>query len=172
VSRRFLLLSLLPLLTLSCGYHVGGKGDLIPKSIQTLSIPSFSTNTTQYRLPDMLANQIGREFTARTRFTVVKDPSTADAVLNGTISSVVTYPTVSDPSSGKSTIVQMIATLNVKLVQRATGRVLYSRPNFVVRSYYQIASDPHQYFDEAGPAYTRLSQTVAQDVVSSVMDNF
>jgi Lipopolysaccharide-assembly len=172
VTRRFLLFSALPLLTWSCGYHVGGKGDLIPKSIQTLSIPAFTSNSTVYQLPDILANQIGREFMARTRFTVVNDPSTADAVLNGSINSIVSYPTVSDPSSGKATLVQVIANLNVKLVQRATGRVLYSRPNFVVRSYYEIASDPHQYFDESGPAYTRLSQTVAQDVVSSVMDNF
>lgn len=172
MTVRFFLLILLSLVVSSCGYHVGGKADLVPKSIQTIAIPPFTSNTTQYQLPDMLANQIGKEFTSRTRFTVVKDASTADAVLNGNVNSVAIFPTVSDPTTGKTTSVQIIATLTVKLVERATGRVLYSRPNFLVRSYYEIASDPHQYFDETGPAYTRLSQTVAQDVVSAVVENF
>jgi Lipopolysaccharide-assembly len=156
----------------SCGYHVGGKADLVPKSIQTIAIPAFTSLTTRYQLGDKLANQIGREFTARTRFTVVRDPSTADAVLNGTIISVNAYPIISDPTSGKATSIQMMATLTVRLMERATGRVLYNRPNFVIRSYYELATDPHQYFDETGPAFTRLSQTVAEDVVSAVIENF
>lgn len=160
------------LLLSSCGYHVGGKAETIPKSIQTIAVPPFTSNLRQYQLPDLLANQVAREFTTRTRFAVVKDASEADAVLNGNINSIATIPTVSDPSSGKATSIQIIAVLNVKLVQRATGRILYSRPAFVVRTYYEIASDPHQYFDETGPAYTRLSRTVAQDVVSAVMENF
>lgn len=173
MNRRCLLL-LLPaaIFVTSCGYHVGGKADLMPKSIQTIAIPPFSSNTTQYRLPDLLANDIAREFNTRTRFTTVKDPAVADAVLNGNINSIYIYPTVSDPSTGKATSIQVIATLTVKLVQRETGRVLYSRPNFQVRSYFEIASDPHQYFDESGPAYTRLSQTVAHDLVSAVVENF
>lgn len=160
------------LLLHSCGYHVGGKADLVPKSIQTIAIPAFTSLTTRYQLGDKLANQIGREFTARTRFQIVRNPDEADAVLNGSVISVVAYPTISDPTSGKATSIQVIASLSINLIERATGRVLYSRPSMIVRSYYEIAIDPHQYFDETGPAFTRLSQTVAQDVVSSVVENF
>ncbi len=35
--------------TSSCGYHVGGKADLMPKSIQTIAIPAFTTFTTRYQ---------------------------------------------------------------------------------------------------------------------------
>jgi hypothetical protein len=167
-----LLLFPVTLLVASCGYHAGGKADLLPKSIQTIAVPPFSSSATQYRLPDLLANDIAREFNTRTRFTTVKDPSVADAVLNGNINSIYVVPTVSDPVTGKATSVQVIATLTVKLVQRETGRVLFSRPNFQVRSFFEISTDPHQYFDESGPAYDRLSQTVAQDVVSAVVENF
>ncbi len=156
----------------SCGYHVGGKADLMPKSIQTIAIPPFTSTLTQYQLPGLLADQIGREFTTRTRFITVKDASTADAVLTGNINAVNVAPTVSDPSTGKATSVQIVVVLNIKLVQRATGRVLYSHPGFVVRSYFEIATDPHQFFNESGPAYARLSEVVAQDVVSGVMENF
>ena len=172
MRRRSFLLAISNFAALSCGYHVGGKADLVPKSIQTVAIPAFTSLTTRYQLGDKLANQIGREFTARTRFAVVRDPSLADAVLNGSVISVLAYPTISDPTSGKATSIQLIATLSLKFIERATGRVLYSRPSFVIRSYYEIATDPHQYFDETGPAYTRLSQTAAQDVVSAIVENF
>lgn len=158
--------------TVSCGYHAGGKADLLPKSIQTIAVPPFSSSVTQYRLPDLLANDIAREFNTRTRFTTVKDAAVADAVLYGTLNAVYISPTVSDPSTGKATSIQVVATMSIKLVQRETGRVLYSRPSFQVRSYYEISTDPHQYFDESGPAYTRLGQAVAQDVVSAVVENF
>lgn len=144
----------------------------MPKGIQTIAIPAFSTFTTRYKLVDMLPQQIGREFLARTRFRVVKNPDEADAVLNGSINAVTAYPTVFDPSSGKATSIQISVTLTIHLVERATGRVLYSRANFAFRQNYEVASDPHQYFDESGPALDRLSRDVAHDVVSAIVENF
>jgi len=172
ITRPFLTTVVLAATTLSCGYRVGGKSDLIPKSIQTISIPAFSSVSTRYQLADLLPNQIAREFIARTRFRVVKNASEADAVLNGNITSVQAYPVVSDPTSGKATTVQIIVTMNIKLLERTTGRVLYSRPSFIVKGQYEIAVDPHQTFDESGPAFTRVSQDAARDIVSGVVENF
>lgn len=156
----------------SCGYHVAGKADLMPKSVQTIAIPAFSTLSTRYRLGDILPQEIGREFTERTRFRVVSDPSMADAVLNGTINTVQVFPNIVDPGSVKATMVQATVVLTVTLLQRSTGRVLFSRPNWAVHESYQVATDPHQFFDESGPAFDRLGRDVARDVVSSVVENF
>ena len=156
----------------SCGYHVSGKADLVPKSIQSIAIPAFSTMTTRYRLVDILPQQIGREFIARTRFRIVNNPNEADAVLNGTINTVTAYPNVFDPASGKATSIQIAVVLTVNLIQRSTGRVIYSRPNMAFRQNYDVAVDPHQYFDESGPALDRLSRDVARDVVSAIVENF
>ena len=157
---------------LSCGYHVGATADLVPKGIQTIAIPSFATFTTRYRLLDELPQQIGREFIARTRFRVINNPNQADAVLNGSINAVTAAPTVFDPASGKATSIQVSVMLTVNLVERATGRVLFSRSNIAFRQNYQAAVDPHQYFDESGPALDRLSRDVAREVVSAVVENF
>lgn len=157
---------------LSCGYHVGGKADLIPKGIQTIAIPAFSTSTTRYRLVDQLPERIGREFRARTRFRVVADPSDADAILNGRINQVQISPAVSDPASGKATTIAIYVNIAFNLVERTSGRVLYTRPSFGFRQNYEVALDPHQVFDESGPALDRLSGDVARDVVSSVVENF
>jgi hypothetical protein len=156
----------------SCGYHVGGKADLMPKSVQTIAIPAFSTLSTRYRLTDTLPQEIGREFTERTRFRIVQNPGLADAVLNGSINTVVIAPNIFDPGSGKATMIQATIVLTVNLVERSTGRVLYSRPNWAIHENYQVAVDPHQFFDESGPAFERLGQDAARDIVSSIVENF
>ncbi len=156
----------------SCGYHVGGRGDLLPKSIQTISIPAFTTLTTRYRLVDTLPQEIGREFMTRGRFRIVNDPSQADAVLNGSINTVTEAPTVFDPTSGKATSIQIIVSVTLNLIERSTGRVLYSRVNMISRENYEIAVDPHQFFDERDPAFTRLSRNLAHDIVSAILENF
>lgn len=158
--------------SVSCGYHLGGKADLVPKSIQTISIPAFSTLSTRYKLADELPQQIGREFIARTRFRIAQNPTDADAVLNGTLNSATVNPVVFDPTSGKATSVQAIVSLSVNLIQRSTGQVLYSRTNLTFRQNYTVAVDPHQYFDESGAAFDRLSRDLAHDVVSSIVENF
>ncbi len=157
---------------LSCGYHVGGKADLVPKGVQTIAVPSFSTLTTRYKLVDTLPQQIGREFIARTRFRIVNNPNDADAVLHGSINSVFAAPIVYDPLSGKATSLAITVVLSVSLVERSTGRVLFSRSNLGFRQNYEVAVDPHQFFDESGPALDRLSRDVARDVVSAIAEGF
>jgi hypothetical protein len=67
---------------------------------------------------------------------------------------------------------QLSVNLSVELVERTTGRVLYANKSLDFKTYYQIAIDPHQYFDESGPALDRLSREVAASVVSAVVENF
>lgn len=157
---------------LSCGYHVGGKADLVPKSIETISIPTFGNLTTRYKLSDSLPRYIGREFTTRTRFRIEDNPSEADAVLNGSITNVAAIPAVFDPSTGKATSVRVIVALAVTLLERKTGRVLYSQPALAFAQNYDIAVDPHQFFDESDPAFDRLSRDVAHTIVSGILENF
>lgn len=156
----------------SCGYHVGGRADLVPKSIQTIYIPAFTTFTTRYKLVDVLPRQIGREFLARTRFRIVSDVSEADAVLHGSINTVTAVPTVFDPTSGKATSIQIAVSATFNLIEQRTGRVLFSRVNFIARQNYEIPVDPHQFFDESDPAFDRLSRDVAHDIVSAILENF
>jgi Lipopolysaccharide-assembly len=157
---------------LSCGYHVGGKADLMPKSIHTIAIPAFTTFTVRYKLVDILPQQIAREFTARTRFRIVDNPSEADAVLSGSINAAQIYPQIFDPTSGKATTIQAVVFITVTLREQATGRTLYSRANYGFRQNYDVAVDPHQFFDESGPAFDRMSRDIAHDVVSAIVENF
>lgn len=157
----------------SCGYHVAGKADLVPKSIHTIAVPPFSNATLRYKLTDSVPEAISREFIERTRYQIASDPASADAVLRGTIVNFVSYPILFDQQTGRASGLQVNVTLQVTLTERATGKVIYSRPNFDFHDRYEIAvTNTNQYFDESGPALDRLSRSIARDVVSSILDNF
>ena len=156
----------------SCGYHTGGHADLVPKTIHTIAVPAFANLTARYKLTDQLPEAIAREFISRTRYRIVPDSSTADAVLSGTVLGYTSFPTVFDPTTGRASAVEVHVTLRVSLVERATGKTLYSRPNFEVRERYQISIDPTAFFEESDSALARASQQTARQVVSSILENF
>jgi len=153
-----------------CGYHVSGRGDLLPKTIKTIAIPAFDNLTSRYKLARLLPTDIGREMLSRTRYTIVSDPNQADAVLTGTLHNFVAYPTIS--ANGRSTVVEAVVTLKVTLTNRAPGAVLFARNGAEFRERYEISIDPKAYFDESGTAMDRLSRSVARSVVSAILETF
>ena len=162
-----------PLLLSSCGYHVAGKGDLVPKSIATIAIPPFSNATLKYKLTDRLPEALSQEFIARTRYKIVSDPNQADAVLRGTVVNFVSYPILFDQVTGRASGLQVNLTMQVTLTERATGKVIWTRPNYIYSDRYEISvTNTNQYFEESPTALERLAHSIARDVVSGVLDNF
>jgi hypothetical protein len=155
-----------------CGYHVGGRADLLPSTLRTIAIPAFGNASPRYRLTAQLPAAITREFLTRTRYRVVADPNEADAVLYGTVRSYFSFPTLFDQSTGRASGVQVSVFLDVKLVERETGKVLFEQQNYEFRGRYEIAVDQAQYFDESSTALERLSREVARQLVSSILEAF
>lgn len=157
----------------SCGYHVAGHANLVPKTVHTVAIPAFANSTVRYKLSDLLPEAVSRELVSRTRYQIVIDPTQADAVLSGTVLNYVAYPTLIDQATGRTSGLQINLRLQVSLVERATGKTIFSRPNFEVHERYELsATNNYQYFDESGAALERLSKDVARDLVTSILDNF
>ena len=162
----------LALMLVSCAYRFSATDNVLPKTIHTVCIPAFNNLTTRYKLTDQLPEAISREFITRTRYRVVSDSNTADAVLRGTVINYSLYPTIFDPANGRAAFAEIHVTMSVTLTERATGKVLFNRPNFDVRQTYQISPDATQYFEESDPALKRAGQEVARSVVSAVLENF
>src|SRR5262245_10909588 len=124
MRARFLLaLWLIPLA--SCGYHVSGKADLLPKRIRTIAIPAFGNATTRYQLSERLTSAFTREFISRTRYRIVADPNQADAILTGAVINFFSYPTIFDPATGRASGVQAAVILQVTLTDRSNNAVLF-----------------------------------------------
>lgn len=155
-----------------CGYHVGGKGDLLPATIRAIAIPAFGNVTTRYKLTEMLPSAIGREFIARTRYRIVADPNEADAILTGTVTNFMSAPTIFDQKTGRAAGIQVMVFLTITLTDKASGKVLYERRGMEVRQRYEVATSQEQYFDEGTVALERLSLEVGRQVVSSVLEAF
>ena len=171
MTRRALLAGLLPPLA-GCGYHVAGRSDLLPKTLHTIAIPAFSNPTTRYRLTERLPGMMTREFIRRTRYEIVPDPNTADAVLTGGVVALYAFPTVFDQQTGRAAGIQMLVVLSVKLTERATGKILFERQNFETRQRYEISVDPLTYFEESSTAMDRLATDVARQIVAGILENF
>ena len=166
------LVVLVPLILASCGYRFGAADTVLPKTIHTIAIPAFNNLTIRYKLTDQLPEAISREFLTRTRYKVVSDPNTADAVLRGAVINYAFNPTIFDPATGRAAYAELHVTLTVSLTERATGKVLFERKNVDVRDTYQISPNATQYFEESDPALKRAGQQVARSVVSAVLENF
>jgi hypothetical protein len=102
----------------------------------------------------------------------VGDPQTADAVLRGTVINYTAFPTLFDPATGRASAAEAHVLLRVELQERATGKMLFSRPNFEVRERYQISTVAAEYFEESDDALDRVSKIVARQVVTGVLENF
>jgi Lipopolysaccharide-assembly len=165
-----LFFGLLPMI--SCGYHVSGKADMVPKRIQTIAIPSFGNATSRYKLSEQITKAVTREFISRTRFRIVADPAQADAILTGAVATFYSSPTVYDPKTNRASAAQVSVGLQVTLTDRSNGAVLFSRPNLDFHERYEISVDQSSYFEESDVALERLSRDVARAVVSAVLENF
>jgi hypothetical protein len=170
--RRATLAIFLTMLCAGCGYHVAGRGDLLPRTLHTIAIPAFGNVTTRYRLTERMPAAVAREFIARTRYSVVPDTNTADAVLQGSVVSYNSYPVLFDPTTSRASTVQVSVYLDITLRERATGKVLFSRTRMEFRERYEISVDQRAYFDESDAALDRLTADVARNVVSAILEKF
>ena len=90
-------------LSSSCGYHVAGRADLIPKEVRTIAVLPFFNTTARYKLDQHLTRALTHEFAGRTRFRVVPEEADADATLRGGVTNIYVTPVIFDPASGRAT---------------------------------------------------------------------
>jgi hypothetical protein len=171
-SRVLPILCILVFILSSCGYRVVGKTDVLPKNVKTIAVSAFGNATTRYKISDLLAAAITREFISRTRYHIVADPSQADAVLSGSVVNFFAYPTTFDSQTGRAAGVQVILMMQLSLRDHSTNAVLFDRPHLEFRQVYELSVDPKAYFDESDVALDRLSRDAARSVVSAVLENF
>jgi outer membrane lipopolysaccharide assembly protein LptE/RlpB len=159
------------LLSLGCGYHTVGHGQL-PENVNTIAIPAFKNETLTYRIEQMLTASVAREFTTRTRYHIVNHTSDdADATLTGTVVSTVATPLTYDTATGRAASVLVVVSMRVTLTDRS-GKVLYQNPSYVFREQYEVSQDLSSFFEEDSPAFRRLSEDFARTLVSNILEGF
>jgi outer membrane lipopolysaccharide assembly protein LptE/RlpB len=155
-----------------CGYHTAGHAVQLPENVRTIAVPAFVNETTTYRIEQLLTSSVMREFTTRTHYHILNDPSeAADATLRGTVLSASSSPLTYNSSTGQAASVLVVVSMKVSLTDRA-GKVLYQNPSYLFREQYEVSQDLTSFFEEDSPALRRLSQDFARTLVSNILEGF
>jgi lipopolysaccharide assembly LptE-like protein len=167
------LLSLLFLVSLpgGCGYHQAGKATKLPPNIRTIAIPTFSNNTTYFKVEQRLTHALIEEFIARTKYKIISSEEGADAVISGRVMYLGATPVIFD-SSGRATTFLVNVGISVTMTDPQKKTTYYQNKNFSFREEYEISRDPSQFFQEDSAAMDRLSRQFAQTLVSAILENF
>jgi outer membrane lipopolysaccharide assembly protein LptE/RlpB len=160
------------LFSYACGYHVAGRAAQLPAAWETIAVPAFTNNTTRYRIEQRFTQAVIREFITRTKYRVIQDQDSADAVLHGTILSIETTPVLFNATSGEVTTMLVTVHTKVELIDSSTKKPVYENADMIFRDEYQISADVQSFFEESGPALERMSRDFASKLVANVLEKF
>ena len=171
---QFLSIVSIPTLALlaasACGYRLAGRSaPAFPQSLRTIAVPAFQNETFQFKIEQKLTTAVMEEFLSRTSYRVQSATEGSDAILEGAVTSIYSGPIIFDTNSGRTTEVLINVSLRVRLVETATGQVLYEANDLLFRESYEISTDPNMYFGENQAALDRLSHDLAATLVSAIL---
>jgi len=155
-----------------CGYHVAGHSSNLPTDWTTIAVPTFKNDTVQYRIEQLFTEAVIREFITRTKYHIVSDPQSADAVLHGEILSIDTSPILFDANTGQVTTMLVTVHARVVLQGAKAEKPVYQNKDMVFRSEYQIPSNVSTFFQQEDPALQRMSRDFASELVANVLEGF
>ena len=120
----------------------------------------------------MLTSAVVQELTTRTHYHIVNTTSdSADATLNGTVTTSSAAPLTYDSQSGRVSSAVVTVTLRVQLVDRS-GKILFDNPNYIFREQYQVSREVSSFFQEETPALQRMSRDFARILVSDILEAY
>jgi hypothetical protein len=155
-----------------CGYHVAGRSANLPSGWTTIAIPAFKNDTTSYQIEQRFTEAVIREFITRTKYRIVQDSASADAVLTGEVVSIETNPLLFEATTGQVTTMIVTVHTKVRLVDNRTEKPVYKNDDMVFRDEYQISTDVNTFFNEQSPALDRMSRDFASHLVADVLEGF
>src|SRR5580693_10106892 len=116
-----------------CGYHVAGRAGNLPAQWTTIAVPAFKNDTARYRIEQRFTAAVIRQFVQRTKYRIVQNPESADAVLHGEVISIDTNPVLFNATTGQVTTMLVTVHTKVQLVDTSTQKVVYKNDDMLLR---------------------------------------
>ena len=135
--KKTILLFMVCLLFLQCGYHLRGTGSSLPPHIKVLNIPMFANRTTRFELDLKLTQGVIDEMVARGKVEITDDADSADALLIGEILRFHANPIgFGEDATAERYSIAIVAKVFLRdVVQK---KVIFSNPHFVYQGEYEI----------------------------------
>ena len=155
-----------------CGYHTAGHAVQLPENVRIIAIPGFVSQSSTFRIEQVLTEAVVREFNTRTQFHVIHEArSDADAVLKGTVLSASATPLAYDSKTGRAASALVTVSMQVTLTDRQ-GKVLFQNPSYLFHEQYELSRELTSFFEEDSPAMERLSRDFAHTLVANILEGY
>jgi outer membrane lipopolysaccharide assembly protein LptE/RlpB len=153
-----------------CGYHLAGRGKVLPANVHSLYIQIFANRTYKSFLEDEVTNAVTEQFVLGTHLRLVENPAGADAILSGEVTAYTSRPIAYDRNDN---ILQYRASMTVSAVlKRAEDEKVLWKGNVTWTEAYSANQNKSIQYDNESAAIAVISERNAQELYFRIMDNF
>jgi outer membrane lipopolysaccharide assembly protein LptE/RlpB len=171
MRRARLLLAILAVGALGCGYSLVGKGSTLPPEVQKVYLKAFENSTERVRVDQILTQAVADELVNRQSFEVVNSAEGADAEIVGTVVSFAVTPVTFD-ADRRATEYEITITASVQLHQFSPDRILWKNDRYQFRDSYQLEASELGFLDRETPAISATAKKFAETMVSDLLEGF
>ena len=169
---RLLSCAVAALWTMGCGYGLVGKGNSLDPRIKSIEVPAFVNKTTRVELEQRVTQAVADEFVSRGRLKLVTVPTSADAILRGSIDSFGIFP-IAFNTQGRATQYQISITAKIELLDhRNEDKVLWKNDQYRFTENYQIDINSTDAFDQETRAISEIAVRFAESLVTNLLEGF
>jgi hypothetical protein len=174
VRRREVLAGAAGALASGCGYALQGRGVTTDPSVKRIGVPLFKDRSGKLGLDSRVTQAVIEELLKRGRFTVVKEATGVDAVVEGEIVAWNVLPVNFSSASGQTQASRYAISLTASVVYRKIGQKepLWSNDAFSQRDEYDMGENASSYFDREEQSIERLSAVFARSLVAAMLEAF
>jgi hypothetical protein len=174
VRRREALAAAAGLFVSGCGYSLQGRGITTDPSVKRIGVPLFKDRSGKLGLDAQVTQAVIEELLKRGRFTVVKEATGVDAVVEGEIVAWNVLPVNFSSESGQAQASRYAISLTASVVYRKIGQKepLWANDAFSQRDEYDMGDNAQSYFDREEQSIERLSAAFARSLVAAMLEAF
>lgn len=170
MNRSLLLIVLLVLLLPACGYQLQGRSVGLPGDVRSLYVEMFRNDSYEPLLENMITNEVVGRFARHGKVEITENLSRAEGILGGRI---VNYSNRALSYDSDDDIAEYRSQMTVEGVLRrvGNGEVLW-KGSVVWQEDYSVSSDKVVQDDREQVAIQEISQRLADELFSHMIDNF
>jgi hypothetical protein len=176
MDRRRVLAVCAGALGAGCGYALQGRGITTDPSVKRIGVPLFRDRTGRLGLDDLVTGAVISELQKRGRFTVVREATEVDAVVEGEILSLDIQPVgySNTETNDHQLASRYSATISAKVVYRKLGQAepLWANDAYSNRDEYDVGDQGATYFDRESQSLERLAEQFARSLVATMLEAF
>jgi hypothetical protein len=176
-----MLFVLLGIVSGGCGYHFRATGEPMGVSIQSLAIPLITSTSSERGFEADFTRVVREEFISHGKILLVPEEK-AEVVLIGRVYEIRTEPLSYNYQEqnvkGHTTIYEetskrrLRVRLDVSLVDRASGKVIWQDKGMEAKAGYEVGTDPlaNRYYQQQ--ALERIAGRLAKMIYMKTMERF